>query len=201
MRSRRRAVVLLALAFPAAACQLVWSYDDFKDQPGTGGRGASGGAPSSSIASSIASSISSSISTTASSSGGGAPSASSSSGGPCLGGPQGKACTDTCDEMAIAAHQASIQDDVRACTVQSLGNPNPSCIAAKDGLSKECADCWAAAGVCGYQHCFVFAPCSGDVNSASCNACLHKNCDCAFEACSGTVRPAEMDAGADAPCD
>ncbi|MFT3772861.1 MAG: hypothetical protein QM820_46335 [Minicystis sp.] len=193
MRSRPLAAILLALASPTAACQLIWSYDEFKDQHGTGGSGASGGAPSSSTASSA--------STTASSSGGGAPSSSSSSGGPCIGGPQGQACTDSCDEMVVAAHQATIQDDVKTCTVQSLGNPNPMCIAKTVGLSMECAACWAAAGNCGYQHCFFLAPCSGDVNSADCNACLHKNCDCAFTACSGTIRPAAVDAGADVVCD
>ena len=179
MRSRPLAAILLALALPTAACQFIWSYDNFKDQPGTGGSSASSSA------------------TSASSSGGGAP----SSGGPCVGGPPGMACTDKCDQMAILAHQYSIQPDVKSCTIQSLGNPNPACIAMMDGLSMECADCWAAAGHCGYQYCFVLAPCSSDVNSAACNDCLAAHCDCAFKACSGITRPAAMDAGSDAPCD
>jgi hypothetical protein len=176
---------LLTLPSSIAACQVIWSYDDFKDQPGTGGSAASGGAPSSSIASSTASSGGS----------GGA-----SSGGPCVSGPPGMACTDSCDQMAIALHQASIQNDVKACTVMYLGNTNPDCIAGKDGLSVACADCWAAAGSCGYVKCL--AQCAvGDPNSAACNDCLAAHCDCAFTACSGIVRPAEMDAGSDAPCD
>ncbi len=44
MRSRPLAAILLTLAF--SACQLVWSYNDFKDQPSTGGS-----APSSSSSS------------------------------------------------------------------------------------------------------------------------------------------------------
>ncbi len=37
MRPRPLAAILLTLAPSTVACQLVWGYDDFKDQPGTGG--------------------------------------------------------------------------------------------------------------------------------------------------------------------
>jgi hypothetical protein len=39
MRSRALAAILLTLPISAAACQLVWSYDNFGDQPGPGGSG------------------------------------------------------------------------------------------------------------------------------------------------------------------
>ncbi len=181
---RSLAALALALGFSAAACQLIWSYDDLKDQPATGG---GGGARSSSSSSRASSSGASS---------------SSSSGAVCpLGGPpDAGACADENDCGAIVFHQDRIQDDVKTCTVATAGLANPACIAGDDGLSAACAGCWATVGVCGEQKCP--GECAvGMVDSAACNDCLHKFCDCAFKACSGIIRPAMLDGGVDAPCD
>jgi hypothetical protein len=192
MRPRPLAAIPLALVSSAAACQAIWSYGDFKDQPGTGGSvtGSSASSPSSSGGGTTSSTAESSTNSTSSSSGDGG----------CTGGPPGAACTDPCDIMAILAHEGSIQPDVYDCTVESIGGPNPACIAAKDDLSMACAACWAAVGPCGAQWCAAYCG-TGAVNSAGCNQCLAAHCDCAFKACSGTDRPAEADAGADASCD
>ena len=56
-RSRLLAAILLPLASSAAACQLLWSYDTFRDQPGT--TSSSGTSSSSSSASTSATSSSS----------------------------------------------------------------------------------------------------------------------------------------------
>jgi hypothetical protein len=45
MRSRALAIILLTLSVSAAACKLIWGYDDFKDQPGAGGGDAGSDAP------------------------------------------------------------------------------------------------------------------------------------------------------------
>lgn len=72
MRSRPVAAILLTLAFPTAACQLLWSYDDFKDKPGA--TSSSGSASSGSLSSSSGSG----------GSGGSASSSSTSSSGGCV---------------------------------------------------------------------------------------------------------------------
>lgn len=43
MRRRPLAAVLLALVSSGTACQIIWSYDDFEDRPGTAGSAGSAG--------------------------------------------------------------------------------------------------------------------------------------------------------------
>jgi hypothetical protein len=193
MRSRPLAAVLLALAFPVAACQLIWSYDGFKDQPGTGG-----GSSSSSTGSS----------TSESSTSAGSTSESSASGSACFAGdagcpngaPTGMACTGCCDQMLIAADPCALQGDVYNCTLQHLNDQNgaQACIAKAFGYSTACAGCLAGVGQCGYTKCWP--SCVNMVNSPGCNACLAAHCDSDFVMCSGIPRPEAIDGGVDGSC-
>lgn len=190
MRSRPLAVILLALTLPVAACQLIWSYDGFKDQPGVGG-----GSSSSTLSSTSAGSTSES-------------SVSSTSGGTCMmsdagcpnGAPTGMACTGCCDQALIAAAPCALQGHVYDCTLQHLSDQNGSqaCIVKYDGFSPACAGCLAGVGQCGYTKCWP--SCVNMVDSAGCNACLAAHCDDEFMMCSGIQRPEAIDAGADASC-
>lgn len=105
MRPRPLVAILLTLVPSAAACQLVWSYDDFRDQSGTGGHAQSSSSSSGGGEDSKASSSSSSSG--GGGSGGGDASASSSDGG--------SSCTIDDDQDHSPSWKCDVTDSTLDC--------------------------------------------------------------------------------------
>jgi hypothetical protein len=97
------------------------------------------------------------------------------------------ACQDTADQMALAMHGATLTGDVKTCTIGHAGNmaAESMCLQMTDGLSKGCADCFAAYGQCGLTDCA--ASCIADPSGMPCQMCIQTMCGPAFASCSGIM--------------
>ena len=104
------------------------------------------------------------------------------------------ACTDSADQAALASHP-KVADDAKGCVLANLTDMTKvsPCIQMMDGLSKGCADCFAAEGSCGASNCL--GPCTAPDGGALCSDCLAQHCDPAFKSCSGLDPAAAQDAG------
>src|SRR5262249_24846817 len=93
------------------------------------------------------------------------------------------ACTDSADKAAPMTHNATIGDDVSNCTLINLSSTDAAsmCLQTKDGLSKNCADCFATYGACAAQKCLSACTGDGGASAPACNMCLSMNCEPAFE--------------------
>jgi hypothetical protein len=112
--------------------------------------------------------------------------------GPCVCQPStstgsgGGACENMGDSIALMEH-SSVGMDVSICELNNIGNTSAvsTCIQMKDGLSKDCANCFAAYSDCGATKCLV--ECAPAPDSTACQTCIQANCGSAFTSCSGLM--------------
>jgi hypothetical protein len=90
------------------------------------------------------------------------------------------------DSLALMEH-SSVGMDVSACELSNIGNVSAvsMCIQMKDGLSKSCADCFAAYSGCSVEKCL--SSCVAAPDSTACQTCVQANCGPAFTSCSGIM--------------
>jgi hypothetical protein len=91
------------------------------------------------------------------------------------------------DQAALAMHQGTLTGDVKNCTIGSAGNHagQTMCLQMTDGLSMNCAGCFATYGQCGLMNCTT--PCLADPSGMPCQMCIQTMCGPAFASCSGIM--------------
>jgi hypothetical protein len=97
------------------------------------------------------------------------------------------ACTDMPDQTALGENQATFVAKLVDCSVSTSDNLSgaSACIRQDAGISKPCADCFAANGACTNPECG--GVCLGHTESPSCQTCIAASpCNAALITCGGT---------------